>query len=612
MFRWKGIIVIIVLVAIVFVLSLLLTDRWLESALENTGSSIVGAKVEIDGLDLSLLDMKVHWDRLQVTHPQHTMKNMFETDTSEFDLEFWPLLSKKVIVENFQIHGIKTFTDRKTDGALTKEEKEKQPGYIRETMNQLSSRVENKAEMEFGSVKQKLNVDSIMALLDIRSVGKIDSLNKSLTAKYSNWDQRLSSLNVEKDLKEVEAKIKSIDVNQIKKPDQLQASLKTAKEIKSKIESVSDEFNSTKKDLLSDINSASSSLKSVDDWISEDYKRAREKAKLPDISMQSIAEVLFGSEVVNRINQYLGYAATARTYSEKFKSTKPEKKKPPRLKGQDIYFYNKNARPEFWIKQISLSGETNAKLKIKGDIKDIVSDQRQIQKPTTIDLSGTGASGAKLSFTGEMNYLGEEPQEQFNLGYAGFSLANTKLSDSRLLPNEISKGSGTINTLLNLNGENIDGKIKFTSTGIVFKTSESKPKNQVERIIQDVVKSINAIDFQAKIKGRKDDLTLSISSNLDELLVNNLKSTVNKEIEAAKQKLKAKVDSEVSKHKANLEEHVKSKEAEYKAIIAKYESMIETETDKAKAKQKEIEDKIEAEKKKLEGDAKDKLKKLFK
>ena len=241
MFRWKGIIVIIVLVAIVFVLSLLLTDRWLESALENTGSSIVGAKVEIDGLDLSLLDMKVHWDRLQVTHPQHTMKNMFETDTAEFDLEFWPLLSKKVIVENFQIHGIKTFTDRKTDGALTKEEKEKQPGYIRETMNQLSSRVEDKAEMEFGSVKQKLNVDSIMALLDIRSVGKIDSLNKSLTAKYSNWDQRLSSLNVEKDLKEVEAKIKSIDVNQIKKPDQLQASLKTAKEIKSKIESVSDE-----------------------------------------------------------------------------------------------------------------------------------------------------------------------------------------------------------------------------------------------------------------------------------------------------------------------------------------------------------------------------------
>ena len=166
--------------------------------------------------------------------------------------------------------------------------------------------------------------------------------------------------------------------------------------------------------------------------------------------------------------------------------------------------------------------------------------------------------------------------------------------------------------MLNLNGENIDGKIKFTSTGIVFKTSESKPKNQVERIIQDVVKSINAIDFQAKIKGRKDDLTLSISSNLDELLVNNLKSTVNKEIEAAKQKLKAKVDSEVSKHKAKLEENVKSKEAEYKAMIAKYESMIETETDKAKAKQKEIEDKIEAEKKKLEGDAKDKLKKLFK
>ncbi|MEJ2054114.1 MAG: hypothetical protein P8X42_09365, partial [Calditrichaceae bacterium] len=65
MFRWKGIIFIIVLVLIFVVLSFIFTDRWLEGKLEDTGSAIVGAKVEIDNLDVSLLSLEIGWDRLQ-------------------------------------------------------------------------------------------------------------------------------------------------------------------------------------------------------------------------------------------------------------------------------------------------------------------------------------------------------------------------------------------------------------------------------------------------------------------------------------------------------------------------------------------------------------------
>ena len=117
MFRWKGIIVIAVIIIIFVVLSFIFTDTWLEKQLEDFGSSVVGAKVEIDNLDLSITEVKIAWSRIQVTHPQHTMKNMFETELCEFDMEFWPLLRKKIIIEDFLIQGFKTFTDRETDGA---------------------------------------------------------------------------------------------------------------------------------------------------------------------------------------------------------------------------------------------------------------------------------------------------------------------------------------------------------------------------------------------------------------------------------------------------------------------------------------------------------------
>ena len=92
----------------------------LENKLENIGTSIVGAKVEIDGFDFSFSGLHIRWNRLQVTNPKNTWKNSVETGTCEFNMEFWPLLSKKIIIENIQLSDFKTNTDRENDGKIEK------------------------------------------------------------------------------------------------------------------------------------------------------------------------------------------------------------------------------------------------------------------------------------------------------------------------------------------------------------------------------------------------------------------------------------------------------------------------------------------------------------
>ena len=106
MIRWKGIIFLGILITLVFVLSFIFTDQWLEHRLEGLGESIVGAKVEIDDLELSITQLIVSWQRLQVADPEQTMQNMIETGNCEFDLEFLPLLSSKIIIEDFKIQKI--------------------------------------------------------------------------------------------------------------------------------------------------------------------------------------------------------------------------------------------------------------------------------------------------------------------------------------------------------------------------------------------------------------------------------------------------------------------------------------------------------------------------
>ncbi len=615
MIRWKGIISIAVITGLFIALSFFLTDKWIEKKLEDLGSSAVGAKVDIDNLNISLTQSMVSWSRLQVTHPQHTMKNMFETGKSEFDLEFWPLLSKKIIVEDFRITDFKTFSDRETDGALPKEEQKAagdKDNFVTEAAKSVSDRVTSDVSMNLMNLKSNVNTDSILKILDIQSIKKIDSLKTALTEKYNYWDKHLKDIEIEKDAKSVEQKIKTIQVDKIKSVSQLQNTISTINEIKSTIEKSYNDVDSTKNGIMTDIKAANEKLMLVDDWVSEDYQKAYAMAKIPDLSVKNIAKAIFGQRLTEQVTKYLYYFGKAREYSSKLKSDKPEKIDPPRFKGQDIYFYNKNARPDFWIKRTNLSGATNEGLEIAGKIDNIVSDQRFINKPTDFDFKGSNPKGGiKASLKGSLNYLEEQPHETLKLSYAGFSLANTHLSTSAIFPSKLQKGVGSVTTTIDLPGDRIEGLIKFKADNISFDFSSNKAKNKITQLIHDAIKDIKSLNFSAHISGKKDDLKFSIKSNLDKIIVANLKKSVNKEIEKTKKDIAAKIDKEVGKKRAELTKMVKDYEGKLMEEVKKYEVMLDKEKAKADKKKKEVEERINKEKSKLEDKVKDQLKGLF-
>ena len=102
-------------------------------------------------------------------------------------------------------------------------------------------------------------------------------------------------------------------------------------------------------------------------------------------------------------------------------------------------------------------------------------------------------------------------------------------------------------------------------------------------------------------------LKFSIKSNIDELIVKNLKASLSKEVDAAKQKVKHKVDKQINKHKAELNRLVADKQKLLQGEIGKYEKIVADKLKMADDKKAEL----NKEKKKIEGKVKDKLKDLF-
>ena len=123
--RKKGLIFLIIVAALVIALNVFVTDRWLERRVERFASKSNGAKVELYRFNFSLLDLRLSWEELQVTDPDYTWTNLFETGHCSFDLALEPLMQRKVVVEDFELQGLRMGTPRETDGALSGKSKKR-------------------------------------------------------------------------------------------------------------------------------------------------------------------------------------------------------------------------------------------------------------------------------------------------------------------------------------------------------------------------------------------------------------------------------------------------------------------------------------------------------
>ena len=619
--RWKGILFLLVLIGLIAVLGFFLTDQWIERRIESLGTSLVGARVEIDDLDLSIFTLHTRWDSLQITDPKDTWKNIIATGQCDFDIAFAPLLKKKFIIESFQINQIRTGIKRSYDGKVIKRKKveaePKKPSFLSKTIQKLEHEVEKAPAWNLEQYTKKVNVDSIIGLLDIKSPAKIDSVKKSLEAKYDFWEATFQERDIESELKEIEGLVKSIKVEEIKTLTALQSTLSNIQQVKTRSDSIQKFFGSAKSNLTGDLKLAQNTVQLVDNWIKDDYDRALLKARLPDINTQNIGKFIFGKRVIGYVNQVLSITDQIRIYSAKYRSKEPKKEKPPRLKGQNIHFVKENVLPALWIKHILISGQTPQKLNLSGRIDHIVSNQKLIHEPTLLEFYGKRKDGASFGLDGTLDYRQEEANETFQLHMIRIPLSDVKLSDSPFLPYKVTKGFASIQASLDLGENTFRSDIRFVADQLVFAVQDQDVSvNELEKIIQSVVKNTSKLDFHAKMKNQGDRLTFSLNSNLDDLLVNRIRSILSAEMESAKHKLKSEVDRHVSKLEKEHKTLVRNKQDYFIKEMKTYEQMLVEKLQMVENKKKEIEEKIESEKNKqsnkLEEEAKKRLQNILK
>lgn len=521
--RWKGVIAFIAVAGLILFFWFLLVDLYLERAIEKAGTAIVGAKVELDSADLSLIPLGLTLHRLQITNPDEPLKNSIEVKRMAFKIDSLNLLRRKIIIEEMATEGIQLGTTRKTSGALHKAKTKDVP--------QLKKAGRFSAELpDVKGLLEKENLDSIKLA---------SSLNAEMQSSKGIWEKKLSELPGKEKFERYKKRVAEL---RSKGEKGVAGMLGTAaevaalkQEIEADIKLLSDAQNQYNEKLASFNTQMSAVLKAPEN----DLKRLKEKYGLTSVGLGGYSSMLLGEKVGNWTKQIIYWHKRMKPLVEHAKASegKPSVSKPIRAKGVDIHFVEHQPLPDFLIKL------TNASISLKsgdlsGKVMNITTQQSVLGLPLTFVFAGERLNAiGSVKLEGNINHINpSQSKDTIALALNNYRVADYSLMDGEL-PIKIDSAAANISIDTVISGEKIDATISGSLKALKLSVGKDGETDNFKKILASVIREIKDISFAVKIKGTVDDYSVDISSDAENVIKTALKNQMGKIAESWEKEL---------------------------------------------------------------------------
>ena len=619
--RKKFIYFVLVPFIILLVVVYLFIDRWVEWGLESAGEKLVGAKVEIDNLNLSLSPIAIQFRRLQVANPKDPWKNIFETGTVRFALNFGQLLRGKFIVETMEVSDVILATKRTTDGSLPPSQQPHQPSdsigggssFSTAASQTLAKATANSPVFNLDLLRKQFNVDSLINVRNLNSTRYIDSLTQQVNKASQQWQSTLTDVEKSKQrLTEIETNIKAIHVDELKSVDRITSAITAVDNAYKGVGEIQQTFRDRQTSITQDVSKLSASVQNIDDVVRSDFTHILSMAHLPDLSLKGIAQLLIGKEMFQKATRYLYWVDFARANITKY-SPKPDIEKPRRMQGQNIHFPEERSYPKLWIRKVLISGGTDRAqdsdyISLKGEVHDISNDQRLAGAPLTVALAGTRSGTTSLSFNALFDRRQDVPLDDYRATMKGLKVSDFELGQSNFLPSKMTHAGLNSDVHISVPGNNFESTagITFYNMNLAFAAA---PRTTAERLAQDVLESVKGFDVHLRLWKADKGFDVALSTDLDDQIAARVKNVIGNEIAKLENDLRGKLEKTIADKRQEFEKTFASKKDEINTRLKAYESLVTEKVSMLDGKKKELTDRLQKEQK---GKVEDALKGIFK
>ena len=614
-FRPPGLAVFLAFCLLVGLAWYLYADGLVEQGIEATGASIVGARVDVGSADVRPTDGSVRLTGLAVTNPNAPMTNLFEAEEILVDLLLEPLLTKKVVVQNMVVTGVRFNTPREESGEL--ENPDPQSGQLLREIDAWASQIEV-PPLNLEGLSTVVRTDAISPD-SLRTVQQARALVQDADSMRGAWESRLQSLDPRPRIDSLQAVVTRLESFRLSplNATQLPGLVRDGRAALDRLVRLRTEIEDLSQDVQGGVQSLRSGVAEIPTLRAADLAYARGLLNLPSLEGPDISPAIFGGTALTWLKPVLYWAQTAERYLPP--GLNPRNRPGPqraRAEGTTVEFPGRATYPSFLLQQgqlgLEVGGEGPATGVYTAELRNLSSQPTLVGQPMELIAGRTqGAQGpGGLRIAVVLDHTSTLLRDSVALSVDGIELP---AFDLEALDARLDLGLGDASFDLLRVGDEIDARLHWSSDNVrwlLADTGDGGAGTTERRTLAESLGNLSGRDLQVGtaawgrnllwravsglgeveltmgLSGSIERPSLSVRSNIGSAVAESLRRELGSEIEAAETRLRQEVEariqpvvqearSRVDAVQTQLAERVETQRAEIEALRARLEERID-------------------------------------
>ncbi len=545
MIRWKYVLPRLTLVLVLWLAVRFGLDPLVRWAIVASGESAVGAKIELASVRSLLLDGELELYDLCVANPRKPMRNLLESDQAKLKIDLSALFLKRLVVTNGTIRGLQFDTPREISGRLVI-----QADDLSLENSALSDRLA--PWLESGKKLGTNWIDGIDTRFEQDLTNQLET-PRVVKQLEDRWREQAD---------ELQARIEAIGIQSRQMKDDLhQARINPLRnlarigKLQESFVAVQQELQKVTRQLQQLPEQAKEDRRAVLAARQHDEQLLRNAVQLDQVDGSKFSERLLGPMVSDRLKTLVGWARMAREMVPDNKL--PSEPDSTHGRGVTVHFVRPRPLPEFLIKRLELSGTARLggqPVELVGTLTNATNGPSRLATPTQIHLQSRGAFGFTVDIA--LDRRQKIVRDEIHIDCPRLLIPAQTLGTGALAM-RLSPGMAKMQADVTLEGDRIDGMIRFVRSSIRLQQSGTKGGDtsstelKLAKLLEQTVRGIDHVDANIRLAGRLDQVEWHLQSNLGPQLAHGFnqaaKQLVQKQASALLASTQQKADAQLAK-----------------------------------------------------------------
>lgn len=558
--RTKGLIVLVSILLLSILTLVLFSGTITRAILESQLSSLNGAEVNIDDVEITFIPLLIKLEKIQVTNNEKPVENSVELHKAVLELDTRSLLRGRFIVNELQLANIQFATHRKEAGKV----------FVKEELSEedKTTALETDGGFISGSSLKMPDMDELINKMGLDSENAFKAVSEKAEETRVSWENielRLSDKKKWGGYSSRYSKIK-IALKKGKVKERLQA-LKDFKVLKKEVTSELNAIKKGKDKVKKDSDELKALYTLAKKMPNKDLEKIKSSYSLGSGNVANISRLFFSEEIT-------GYITTARKYYKKFSpylaDDEESAEQIAREKGRYVAFRDYDPQPGLLIKKANFTAAL-ASGKFEGLATNLGFEQDINNQPSVIELNGSDLKHSKAEAIGAVLDIRDKkkPALIFNYDIDQRHIKQYKVAGGTTLPLVLE----TAMLDMHLKGSLLSGQLKTAINSqfrkVKFNSTKGTEDNSFSSLITAAMLNVSAFDIDVSLKGTLSKPDIKIKSDIDNKINKQLSARFAKIKKDYEEGLKLKLKDKYADDIKNIEQSISGLDEIKKSINTK-------------------------------------------